>query len=129
MLLEQKIANQAKKILIVENDDATGELLVMAITQETPFQVLHTTSAREAFNLARIHVPDLFLLDYHLSSMTGLQLYDQLHALLDLEHIPAILMSASLERYEEELKARNLRGIVKPFELTDFLSTLEDVLL
>ena len=37
-----------------------------------------------------------FLLDYHLSSMNGIEPYDRLHATEGLETIPAIIMSASL---------------------------------
>lgn len=117
-----------KNILIVENDDATGELLVLAIMQETSYKVTFTSHAREALTLAKSMIPNLLILDYHLSSMTGLQLYDQLHATTGLEHIPAILMSASLERYQNEISVRNVTGLGKPFELDDLISTIEQTL-
>jgi len=117
-----------KTILVVENDEATGELLVLAIMQETPYQVKFTSHAHEALSLARSIVPDLLILDYYLSSMTGLQLYDQLHAINELKHIPAILMSASLERYTNEIQSRNVIGLSKPFELDDLINVIENAL-
>ncbi len=117
-----------KTILVVENDEATGELLVLAIMQETPYQVKVTSHAREAISLAKAMVPDLLILDYHLSSMTGLQLYDQLHAMSELKHIPAILMSASLERYTNEVQSRNMAGLSKPFELDDLIEMIKQSL-
>ncbi len=117
-----------KTILVVENDEATGELLVLAIMQETPYQVKFTSHAREAVSLARSIVPNLLILDYHLSTMTGLQLYDELHAMHELKHIPAILMSASLERYTNEIRLRNVVGLSKPFELDDLIGVIEQAL-
>jgi DNA-binding response OmpR family regulator len=117
-----------KIILVVENDDATGELLVLAIMQETPYQVKHISRAREAITLVRTLKPSLLILDYYLSSMTGIQLYDQLHAISGLEHIPAILMSASLECYLDEVERRNMIGLRKPFELDELLNSIEQAL-
>ena len=117
-----------KTILVVENDEATGELLVLAIMQETPYQVKVISQAREAVSLAKSIVPDLLILDYYLSSMTGLQLYDHLHAMNELKHIPAILMSASLECYTNEIQLRNVVGLSKPFELDDLINVIEQAL-
>ncbi len=117
-----------KTILVVENDESIGELLVLTIKQETHFKAQLVVSANEALRVARQTIPHLFLLDYHLSSMTGIQLYDQLHRQPGLQHIPAILMSASLERYEQEIKSRNITGLSKPFDLDDFIHIIEQAL-
>ncbi len=66
--------------------------------------------------------PDLFLLDYHLPSMDGIELYDHLHATKGLEQIPAILLSANLPR--KELEKRKMVGVRKPFELDTLLNTI-----
>lgn len=114
-----------RNILVVENDESIGELLVLTIRQETSFIVRHVVSANEALRVARQNPVHLFLLDYHLSSMTGIQLYDQLRKISGLENVPAILMSASLERHEQELKSRNMRGLSKPFDLDELIATIE----
>jgi CheY-like chemotaxis protein len=72
--------------------------------------------------------PDLFLFDYHLPDMTGLQLYDQLHAQKEFEHIPAILMSAQLPG-GAELESRQVLGLSKPFRIKQLLELINLALL
>jgi DNA-binding NtrC family response regulator len=117
-----------RNILVVENDESIGELLVLTIKQETPFKVYLAVNAVEALRIAQQSTLHLFLIDYHLSTITGIQLYDELHGIRGLEQVPAILMSASLELYERELKSRNLGGISKPFDLDEFIRTIEKAL-
>ncbi len=89
---------------------------------DTPLP-LWALTAHDAFRLVRDSTPALFLFDYHLPSMTGLQLYDQLYALPRFKTIPAILMSASLPR--AELKRRGILGLDKPFDLDELLFLIE----
>lgn len=126
--LEGLKSEKRKTILVVENDEATGELLILTISQETKHQAKFTGSANEALRITRSFTPHLFLLDYNLSSMTGIQLYDQLHRTKGLEHVPAVLMSASMERYQSELKRRNIVGLGKPFEIDELLDVIESAL-
>jgi CheY-like chemotaxis protein len=61
--------------------------------------------------------------------MNGLALYDQLHAIPELEKVPTILISSSLSdevRYEAE--QRKLVMLEKPFDLDDFLHTIHRML-
>jgi hypothetical protein len=58
--------------------------------------------------------------------MQGLDLYDRLHAIKELEHVPAIIVSAVLPK--RELEQRNLIGINKPFDMDRLLDAIEHVL-
>ncbi len=58
--------------------------------------------------------------------MSGLELYDQLHATRELEDVPALLISASFPF--EEASKRNILLIQKPFELDDLLRNIERLL-
>jgi CheY-like chemotaxis protein len=58
--------------------------------------------------------------------MTGLELYDQLHARKELAAVPAIVMSANLPYHE--LNKRHLLDVQKPFELDALLEKIEHVL-
>ncbi len=117
-----------KTILMVEDDEAIGELLLLTIKEETPYQAVLASSGAEALRLVKSVKPNLFILDYLLSDMTGLELYDQLRTSSGFEHVPAILLTASLEQHEEEMKNRQILGLSKPFELDEFIQTLEQVL-
>src|SRR5205085_11571017 len=91
-----------KTILIVEDDAATGELLRLFLSEETPHQTILVSDGFEALNIIKNIAPNLFLLDYRLPRMNGKQLYDQLHATKGLEHIPTIMTSTHTLEHEVE---------------------------
>ena len=114
---------QPNYILIAEDDEEIGQFLLLMIEQETPYTPLWVITGHDALRVAQEHPPLLFLLNYHLPSMTGLQLYDQLHTISGLETIPAIMVSATLPR--AELKQRGIFGLDKPFDLDELLHLIE----
>ena len=69
--------------------------------------------------------PDLFILDYNLPEMNGLQFYDSIHTVKALEHLPVLIISAEATRIQKEVKARQLPLLKKPIELIDLLETVE----
>ena len=124
---------EKKTILLVEDDQGNAEFLKMLLLMETPHEVLHMESGQEV--LKRVEEiksarPALFLLDYHLSTMTAFTLYDRLHALEEFAYVPAILLTASgLHEFSpEELSRRNIRLVQKPFDIQGFLDLLKQML-
>jgi DNA-binding response OmpR family regulator len=115
-----------KLILVVEDDEAIGTLLVQLLAQEACYQALLAVDGFEALNVVREVKPDLFILDYQLPAMNGIQLYDSLHAISRLENVPAILLSARLPQYEVE--KRSLIGLGKPFDLDELLEMVNKAL-
>ena len=115
-----------KTILVVEDDEAIGEFIVEALKEETEHQALLAIDGASALEVAKNLKPNLLLLDYRLSDMNGIELYDRLHMIEGFEEIPAIIMSASLPRYK--LEQRKVTRIEKPFELGDLLRTIEELL-
>jgi|SRR5579884_1652864 len=115
-----------KLILVVEDDEAIGTLLVQLLAQEACYQALLAVDGFEALNVVREVKPDLFILDYQLPAMNGIQLYDSLHAISRLEKVPAILLSARLPQYEVE--KRSLIGLGKPFDLDELLEMVNKAL-
>ncbi len=115
-----------KVILLVEDDRDIGEVLVEAITQESPYQAMLATDGFEALRMVQSIKPGLFVLDYQLSGMTGIELYDKLHAIKALENVPALMLSARLP--QQELEKRKIVGMNKPLDLDEFLQTLDQLL-
>ena len=113
-------------ILIVEDDTDIGEILLQTIRDETTYQALLATDGFQALKIVRNIVPQLFLLDYRLPGMDGLELYDHLHTMPELERVPAILMSADLRW--RDIEERHLKAIKKPFELDSLLQLIEETL-
>jgi CheY-like chemotaxis protein len=123
--------DQKKTILIVEDDEDLGTLILEALHQENfyagiSYHTLLAIDGREALRIIEETLPDLFLLDYYLPRMNGLDLYDRLHAIETLSKVPTIFMSANPPF--KELKKRNLLSIRKPFNLRELLNTIEQLL-
>jgi len=129
MVQEQRLSSvhtHSKLILLVEDDTIMEEFLMLAITDETPYQVMAVHDGFEALNVVKEIKPQLFLLDYLLPGMTGLELYDQLHAIKEVAETPTIMYSTNLPRIE--LQKRHITGLYKPFDLDELLSTIERLL-
>ncbi len=116
-------------ILIVEDDEATREFLTLAITTETPYQVFSLGSATETFqrlNEIQAAKPALLILDYRLTSMTALELYDRLYGTAELKNIPTIIITAGHldEETQRALGERNMQFLEKPFDLNELISCI-----
>ena len=115
-----------KTILVVEDDVGIGTFLAQAISQETHHQALLVTDGFQALKTVMDIKPSLFILDYQLPRMNGIELYDKLHAIEGLDTVPAILISARIPK--QEIDKRHILGMSKPLELDEFLHTIEELL-
>jgi len=115
-----------KIILLVEDDESISEVFVQAISQETPYLPVLVRDAFEALKIVQSMKPHLFILDYQLPRMNGIELYDKLHSITNLTHIPAIMVSARLPY--QELEKRNILAMAKPIDLDDFLLAIDQLL-
>ncbi len=126
--MEQKRSTaraSVKTILLVEDDVNIGEVLVQAITQETPYLAILVSDGFAALQIVKEIKPNLFILDYQLPQMNGIELYDQLHAIEELAHVPALMMSARLPH--KELEKRKIISMNKPIDLDEFLQTIDEL--
>lgn len=117
-------------IILIEDDEATSEMLSDCIQSESSFRVRALSSGEEVLQqLQEIMeaVPLLFIIDFLLPGMTGLQLFDHLHSLGAFERVPAIIISAACmsSDIQSALRDRNLALLAKPFELKNLLDYLE----
>ena len=114
-------------LLIAEDDEAIGELLVQTIKTETPYAALLTTDAAQALHAVESLIPSLIILDYHLPGIDGLELHDRLHDMKGLESVPTLMMS-SHSPPTQSLRQRDITFLKKPFDLTTFLNAIEKML-
>jgi DNA-binding response OmpR family regulator len=115
-----------RTVMIVEDDVHIGAFLVEAITDETPYHALLVANGAEALETVKQLKPSLMILDYHLPGIDGLELYDRVHSMSEMQQVPAIMMSARLP--QRELEQRSIIGINKPFDLDDFLQRVKSLL-
>lgn len=110
-------------ILVIEDDYTIGRLLMDIINEETPYRAFLASHGEQALQFVRSLKPDLFLLDYQLPHMNGLELYDTLHAMKGFTEIPALFMS--VDAPIKELEKRHVCLMRKPFEIEDLLNTVK----
>lgn len=120
-------------VLVVEDDEDTCEMLTLCIESETSCRVLSLSSSEEVLQgLQPIQEakPRLFIFDYHLVALTGLELYDSLHALKEFEHIPAIIITATTLNLELEhaIAQRKLTLLLKPFDIDELIERIGQML-
>jgi DNA-binding response OmpR family regulator len=117
-----------KTILLVEDDSSISSFLEEAIEQETPYRAIVASDSNAALKLVRHFTPCLFILDYGLPDMNGIELYDRLHLNHALAPIPAILITANRQLPQKQIQQRQLITFRKPFDLDPFLATIETLL-
>ena len=118
--------SREKTILVVEDDTSIREVLVVVISQETPYHALIVPDGFQALNVIKDITPNLFLLDYRLPRMNGKELYNQLHTTKGLEHIPTIMTSTIA--LEQESQDANVTVCIKPFDLDELLAIVKKLL-
>ncbi len=133
MLLEEEMTltakHNAKSILVVEDDADNRELYTQAFALLTPYHVQVVRNGPQALHFVKHIKPNVFILDYRLPGMNGIELYDLLHATPGLEEIPAIIISSiTSEEAAHEIESRNLLRIDKPFDLDVLFNAIKEVL-
>ncbi|MHB8600139.1 MAG: response regulator [Ktedonobacteraceae bacterium] len=128
----QNIQSASKTILVVEDDADLGELILQLLDlhseqEKTAYHAIVAVDSMQALEAVKSIKPDLFLLDYYLPRMNGLELYDRLHSLPGLEQVPTIFISANPPR--QEIEKRNLVSLKKPFNLRLLLHTIDRLLM
>jgi DNA-binding response OmpR family regulator len=114
-----------KTILVVAGDADMGAFLHCALLQEAAYHVLLAMQGFEALKVTHSFTPQLFILNYHLLRMNGIELYDRFHARHNLQATPAILLSTYLPPHQQEITRRNMRGMSIPLELDELLATIK----
>ena len=115
-----------KTILVVEDDDSIGSLLVDALSQETEYTAILVTDGLQALRVMNSIKPCLMITDYLLPHMDGLELCDRVRSMAETADVPTILMSAHMP--EKEVRKRDLVSLPKPFELDDLLDKIESLM-
>lgn len=117
-------------ILVVEDEDAIREMLVMVLEQAS-LSVKSVANAEEAqIFLADKTAPDLILLDWMLPGISGVNLAKRLKKDDLFKQIPIILLTA---RGEEEDKVKGLEigaddYVTKPFSPKELIARIKAVL-
>ena len=131
MMSDEEVATvprEDKVILIVDDDLEVGEVLQKIILEQTNYQALWIGESGLALEAAHHFRPSLILLDYMLPIMDGLKLYDRMQEIDTMRDVPVVLISARTELPFKELRERGIHLLKKPFELTELLDIVAQLL-
>lgn len=114
------------KIMIVDDDRTTVKLL-QTLLEMDGFDVVVVGYGQQALSLAQTSRPDIFMVDYHLADMDGVDLIRQIRAHSEFAHTP-IVVASGRNVEDEVLKAGANLFLVKPFEPNKLADTFYNLL-
>jgi two-component system KDP operon response regulator KdpE len=106
------------KVMIVEDDATSVKLLKILLEEVDGFEVSVARKGSDVMPLAEQTKPDVFLIDYHLLDMNGIDLIKSLRASTLFAKTP-IVMASGLDVEVEALKAGANKFLTKPYEPED----------
>ena len=102
-----------KRILIVEDNELNMKLF-NDLLEAHGYKTVQTRNGAEAVNLARLHKPDLILMDIQLPEVSGLQVTQWIKEDETLRHIPVIAVTAfAMKGDEEKIRRADARPICR----------------
>ena len=119
-------ARAPKKVLIVEDNELNMKLFHDLI-EACGHEILETRDGIDALRLARLHHPDLILMDIQLPEVSGLEVTKWIKEDDDLKTIPIIAVTAfAMKGDEEKIREGGCEAyIAKPISVANFLQTVE----
>ena len=116
-----------KKIMILEDDEATAELIRFYLEEEGLQTAVSTKGAGFADKVAEFR-PDLITLDVMLPDTNGFSVFKTIQEDERISDIPVIFISV-LEKEKEKGIKMGARGyVVKPFKEDELKATIKSVL-
>jgi DNA-binding NtrC family response regulator len=129
---QEEMNTSKRMVLIVEDDPDNAATLELLLQLEDHYQTLYFRNAEEVLanlDIIQASYPALFILDFLLPKLSGLDLYDQLHATRGLEHVPVIIVTGSLltDKQRVRLAQPGFVTINKPYDVDDMLDTIRQL--
>ncbi len=110
--LEHEISDSIKKLLIVEDDEAT-RLSLIEMLRTADVDITEVTTGKAAYDALRHNAFDCMVLDLGLDDMPGLDFLRQIHDDLEIERLPIIIYTAQdLTKDEEQQLHHHAESIV-----------------
>ncbi|HEY0836466.1 MAG TPA: response regulator [Azospirillum sp.] len=118
-----------KRVLIVEDNELNMKLF-HDLLEAHGYATLQTRDGMEALKLARLHRPDLILMDIQLPEVSGLEVTKWLKEDEELKAIPVIAVTAfAMKGDEEKIRQGGCEDyIAKPISVTKFLESVQKYL-
>ena len=113
-------------MLIVEDNELNMKLF-NDLLEAHGYTTLQTKDGLEALSIARLHRPDLILMDIQLPEVSGLEVTKWLKEDEELRGIPVVAVTAfAMKGDEEKIRQGGCEGyIAKPISIAGFMRVVE----
>lgn len=125
------VATQQYTMLYFEDNPINLSLVKELIEEDRPdMRLLIAGNGNLGIELARIHLPDVILMDVTLPDINGIEAMEILLKDPLTAHIPIVALSADAmpQNILKGLEAGFFRYICKPFELSEFMRVIDEAL-
>ena len=121
--------NAKPKLIIVDDDRETRELLAMALQMED-FEVTQAANGLRLISTLHVDQPDLILLDVNMSWIDGFELCRAVRKNEDFKDIPVIFISArsSTADVKRGIEAGAADYFTKPIELQTLIARIKELI-
>lgn len=121
--------HKAKRILIID-DSITNVILLDAILGNRGYEIIKTSSVKEALPFMEHTLPDLILLDLLMPRVSGYKFLEDIRKNERTKNIPVMIVTAVIEK-ESKIKTQKL-GIIdyieKPIDIQALIEKVEKTL-
>ena len=123
----QAAGTPTRTLLCVEDNPANLMLVERLLARRTDLRLLSARDGRRGVEMARMHRPDVVLMDINLPGISGLNALRILAEDPATAHIPVIALSANAmpRDIEKGLRAGFFRYLTKPIKVAEFMATLD----
>jgi len=117
---------QTEKTVLIVEDNELNMKLFNDLLDAHGYRTLQTRDGMEALDMARMHKPDLILMDIQLPEVSGLEVTKWLKADDELQSIPVVAVTAfAMKGDEEKIREGGCEAYIsKPISVATFLDTV-----
>ncbi|MBK1988188.1 GAF domain-containing protein [Sphaerospermopsis aphanizomenoides BCCUSP55] len=119
----------APSTILVVDDVASNRDLIQGYFHQTHHHILLAEDRQKAINLAKLHYPDLILLDIIMPDINGIEVATHLKKDPQTQHIPIIIITASCHLQDQEILENICQGCLsKPISCVQLFTEIKKYL-
>jgi len=117
-------------MLYVEDNPANLRLMELIVERVDGLSMISAHNGELGMELARVHLPDIIILDINLPGMDGFEALKRLRAMPETQGTPVLALSAAATNRDVEkgIEAGFLRYLTKPMKIEEIVESINAVI-
>ncbi len=118
-----------KHTVLIVDDEPRITIALMTRLESQGYEVYHAINGLAGVEAAAIHRPHIVIMDIRMPDIDGYEACTRIHRLPELSHTPVVFLSANAHAVQEKaVQAGGVAFLRKPYEASDVIRTIEQVL-